>query len=588
MAGTQQSMDVNYITLRKIVAYEAQTNNKITPNHVLSMTTTGEARWVNPCSNLASVGCYFTGNTGTSPTGPTGPQGTSGLSTMTGATGITGPTGYTGATGYSGPTGQLGFGTMMVWDAGNSFNSGQLNGWAETIHINEVSLYGSATNFFTSLSSIYPWQETYLNITDSNGSYCTIGINSVTKFGSVYTVIGGLVVQNGPGYFSDKCYVSFYVSTSYTGATGVTGPTGSSGPTGPTGTFGPTGSCWSDYLYWNTTTNNWQTDSKKIHIGCGSGQNTQDISAVAIGINAGNNGQATCATAVGFKAGFSGQKRGAVAIGGNDMYGGLSLAPGSTNQGLDAISIGSGAGSSNQGNYSISLGLRSGAVDQSNNSIAVGFLAGSIKQGNNSVAIGNNAGNSTQGNYAIAIGNQAGNYNQHTNSIILNSDINSLNADASGFYVNPIRKQQINSNPFLYYNTTRSEVIQDISQNMRLDIGGNLSVTGSVCSRVPIVSASYDDISGAIHTNNFSQYYCKYIYVTGVTGSKYVLDLYTVSAPPNGTYVVFLNAIPDGGQWLQVHWNSANSFNQKIVNDNGGVMFVFFQSSPGIKQWCPV
>jgi hypothetical protein len=101
--------------------------------------------------------------------------------------------------------------------------------------------------------------------------------------------------------------------------------------------------------------------------------------------------------------------------------------------------------------------------------------------------------------------------------------------------------------------------------------------------------ASYDDISGAITNDNFSQYYCKYIYVTGVSADKHILDLYTVSAPPNGTYVVFLNPAATLGQPLDVHWNSLQTvFQTKSIFDDGGTKFVFFQPAPGVKQWCPM
>ena len=138
-----------------------------------------------------------------------------------GLEGSTGPTGYTGATGA---TGDPGLGTMMVWNAGNSANAGELSGWGGSMSFNETSLSGSAIGFFSSLSSLYPWQTTYLNVTDSTGQYVTIGVSGVSYSSPVYTVTGGVVVQNGTGTFSGTCHVSYYVNTASTGATGPTGP----------------------------------------------------------------------------------------------------------------------------------------------------------------------------------------------------------------------------------------------------------------------------------------------------------------------------------------------------------------------------
>lgn len=173
------------------------------------------------------------GGGGTGFTGPTGPSG-----------GPVGPKGDTGPTGFTGATGNIGFGTMLVWDAGNSINPGQMDGWGGSLNFNKISTYGDATNFFSSLSSIYPWQPTYLNVTDSTGQYVTIGISNITFSSDVYTVSGGVVALNGLGSFSGTCNVSYYVSNSQTGATGDTGPigfTGHTGPTGHTGSIGSTG-----------------------------------------------------------------------------------------------------------------------------------------------------------------------------------------------------------------------------------------------------------------------------------------------------------------------------------------------------------
>ena len=83
-----------------------------------------------------------------------------------------------------------------------------------------------ATAFFTTLNSLWNWQPTYLNVTDTTGQYVTIGVTSVTYSSGVWSVSGGLVVSNGISSFSGTAYANFYVQTSYTGPTGLTGSSG--------------------------------------------------------------------------------------------------------------------------------------------------------------------------------------------------------------------------------------------------------------------------------------------------------------------------------------------------------------------------
>ena len=80
-------------------------------------------------------------------------------------------------------------------------------------------------------------------------------------------------LQNGgtgfTGYTGYTGFTGYTGSTGFTGYTGYTGFTGYTGYTGPTGPAGPVpiGLLWSDYLYWNTTTNSWQADSINFHLG---------------------------------------------------------------------------------------------------------------------------------------------------------------------------------------------------------------------------------------------------------------------------------------------------------------------------------
>jgi len=163
------------------------------------------------------------------------------------------------------------------------------------------------------------------------------------------------------------------------------------------------GSCFADYVYWDTNTSSWSVGSKNIHIGCGSGENSQGTAAIAIGYNAGQNSQTSGSIAIGYNAGQIFQKTNNIAIG---------TEAGQYNQNDASIAIGIGAGQTNQGRGSLAVGYLAGGITQYPFSTAIGVVAGSNSQGSFSVALGYNCGNSTQGLTAIAIGNSAGQVNQ--------------------------------------------------------------------------------------------------------------------------------------------------------------------------------
>ena len=99
------------------------------------------------------------------------------------------------------------------------------------------------------------------------------------------------------------------------------------------------------------------------------------------------------------------------------------------------------------------------------------------------IAIGNSAGLTSQGANAIAIGYFAGKTSQAANTIILNasgSEVNGVSAQASSFYVNPIRS----TNPqagFVYYNSGTYEVVYSTSLGYPTgsSSGGTITQTGS-------------------------------------------------------------------------------------------------------------
>jgi hypothetical protein len=96
----------------------------------------------------------------------------------------------------------------------------------------------------------------------------------------------------------------------------------------------PQGEYYSDYLFWNTNTNNWKSDGSRIHIGSGAGQYNQSTGGISIGTNAG----------------FTGQGKGSISIGNN-------------------------AGSYSQGDYSIAIGNQAGQTQQISNSIILNASA---------------------------------------------------------------------------------------------------------------------------------------------------------------------------------------------------------------------
>ena len=119
--------------------------------------------------------------------------------------------------------------------------------------------------------------------------------------------------------------------TGSTGSTGPTGSTGSTGSTGPTGLLSATGKNYSDYIYWDSSSNTWKAEtSGRVHIGWDAATN---------------------------------------------------------NQGISAISIGSSAGLSDQESFSIAIGSDSGKISQGSNSVAIGAFAGHLRQHPNTIIL---------------------------------------------------------------------------------------------------------------------------------------------------------------------------------------------------------
>jgi hypothetical protein len=246
-------------------------------------------------------------------------------------------------------------------------------------------------------------------------------------------------------------------------------------------------------MFFNSTTNEISCATTIVN------QVTNGTDSVAIGIDAGLTNQGTAAVAIGKNAGKQSQRFSSVAIGneaGNtsqqDTCVAIGYQAGSYLQSIDSVAIGSGCGQSNQGTCAVAIGYQSGLISQAANcvavgrragqtgqlesciaigafagqsnqqeySVALGYSAGTLSQGVNSIAIGKNAGKNYQGSEAIAIGTLAGNVTQPANTIVLNATgavFSTQPADASAFYVNPVRAVAATST-ILYYNDTTKEI----------------------------------------------------------------------------------------------------------------------------------
>ena len=85
-----------------------------------------------------------------------------------------------------------------------------------------------------------------------------------------------------------------------------------------------------------------------------------------------------------------------------------------------------------------------------------GTRAGQTQQGTQAIAIGSGAGRYTQGTQAIAIGYNAGQTQQAANSIVIDASGGVITAPARGFYVAPINGTTATTQ--LYYNTGTFEI----------------------------------------------------------------------------------------------------------------------------------
>ena len=194
--------------------------------------------------------------------------------------------------------------------------------------------------------------------------------------------------------------------------------------------------------------NDLRLNTNEIHLGANSGEQTQDVDAIAIGRQAGRNFQGTRSVAIGLQAGEANQGNQSIAIGwqaGISNQGTQSIAigqqtgaegdvsvaigfqAGNVGQSNDAISIGTRAGQTNQDSFGIAIGTDAGYSGQGNETVAIGRAAGGTSQGNDSVAVGAYSGNTTQGDYSVAVGRSAGSITQAASSVAVGYVAGNLN-----------------------------------------------------------------------------------------------------------------------------------------------------------------
>jgi hypothetical protein len=269
----------------------------------------------------------------------------------------------------------------------------------------------------------------------------------------------------------------------------------------------PGGLSYSDYLFWNVSSQQWNIGSSEIHIGGNAGRFNQRIHAVAIGQDAGNSGQSTGAIAIGLEAGYTSQGSFAIAIGykaGRDSQPEKSIVLNATGTTMASVTKASAwyvapvstgtasnilyydtttsevaygaapnplplgtsysdylfwnASSWAVGSSEVHLGSGAGRTQQRRYAIAIGQEAGFSGQATGAVAIGYQAGQTNQGSYAIAIGYAAGQTNQHNNTIVLNASGVALpTTKTSAWYVSPIATGT--SQNQLFYDPTTQEII---------------------------------------------------------------------------------------------------------------------------------
>ena len=247
---SRKTLDIDFITLRKIRAVDPVTNALITPNFILAMDNQGQAQWVNTLSNINTYG---------------------------------------GVTGFTGPTGPMNQSAMMTLVANS--NQSTMSGTPYAVQFPSIDLSNStASNFgitwdtlgsvFTNTSDLplqvlLTWQIGWNQLPGTRAEYLSLTtyaqVNGANSYGYQTNDYGlGDIKGNANPSQTSSCVVLLDPSSSFsiyvnqinnagcpattnsasklimtliqTGPQGPTGEIGPTGMTGPTGLTGPTGS----------------------------------------------------------------------------------------------------------------------------------------------------------------------------------------------------------------------------------------------------------------------------------------------------------------------------------------------------------
>jgi hypothetical protein len=201
-----------------------------------------------------------------------------------GATGPTGTQGSTGPAGKEGPTGPTGVG---VSGASLDANGDLIINLDNNTTINVGNVIGP---------------------TGSNGSQGKDGVTGPTG-------ATGLGVSDASLNVSGDLIIELDNNTTINvgNVLGSQGPTGSQGNTGPAFS---SGTCYSDYIFFNDVSQQWEIGSTSVHLGCNAAaQSTASVNTVALGVSAGRTNAGDYSIAIGSNAGLTNLGTNSIVIG---------------------------------------------------------------------------------------------------------------------------------------------------------------------------------------------------------------------------------------------------------------------------------
>jgi microcystin-dependent protein len=261
---------------------------------------------------------------------------------------------------------------------------------------------------------------------------------------------------------------------------------------------------------------------------------------INIGYGAGASLQSGNTIAIGHSAGNISQQEYALAIG---KY------AGQYNQCNNAVAIGIYAGFSNQGSNAISIGYDAGKDDQDNYAIAIGHIAGKTSQRSDAIAIGWSAGYSNQQEKSIAIGHDAARDNQGANSIAIGNSAGSQGQEANSIAIGTRASQ--------YYQHPNSIVINAAGSNV-ISAGASTLVIKPIRKDKNANTLMYNSSSGEITFDTIGRF------SNAVLGNKW--DTVT----PSSMLHIYNNNSNDG---------LTSFFKMQNRNDTSNVTFTLIEGS---------